>query len=57
MLEPKTHFEQVPLEIIKGIIEEQIEAEIAIEPVRVTKKKTAQARALSAKGNQRRGKR
>jgi hypothetical protein len=29
MIKPKTHFQQVPLEIVKGIVEKQSEAKIA----------------------------
>lgn len=32
MAKPKTHFEQVPLEIIKKIVEEQIKQEEIAEP-------------------------
>jgi hypothetical protein len=31
MLKPKTHFEQVPLETVKKIVEEQIRRETTIE--------------------------
>jgi hypothetical protein len=45
---PKTHFEQVPLEIVKKILEEDGEQEIATERVRVRKKKSLQAELLGA---------
>jgi hypothetical protein len=45
---PKTHFEQVPLEIVRKILEEDGEQEIATEQVRVTKKKSLQAELLGA---------
>jgi hypothetical protein len=38
MLQTKTHFEQVPLEIVRKIIEEQIRLETATEQNRATKK-------------------
>jgi hypothetical protein len=38
MLQTKTHFEQVPLEIVRKIIEEQIRRETATEQDRATKK-------------------
>jgi len=40
MLEPKTHFEQVPLEIVRKIVEEQVRREKATEQDEGTKKKT-----------------
>jgi hypothetical protein len=39
MLEPKTHFEQVPLEIVRKIVEEQILRETATAQDQMTKKK------------------
>jgi hypothetical protein len=39
MPQPKTHFEQVPLEIVRKIVEEQIQRETTIEQTRGTKKK------------------
>jgi hypothetical protein len=51
MLEPKTHFEQVPLEIVKEIIEKQIKPEIATEPGHATEKKTSH-KVLSANAQQ-----
>jgi hypothetical protein len=56
MLKPRTHFDQVPLETIKEIIENPIEPETAVESGRGAKKKTSPERALTAEGNQRRGK-
>jgi hypothetical protein len=40
MLQPKTHFEQVPLEIVRKIVEEQIQREAMTEQTQGTKKKT-----------------
>jgi hypothetical protein len=40
MLEPKTHFEQVPLEIVRKIVEEQIRQETATKQAQGTKKET-----------------
>jgi hypothetical protein len=56
MLKPRTHFDQVPLETIKEIIENPIEPETAVESGRGAKKKTSPERALTAEGHQRRGK-
>jgi hypothetical protein len=39
MAKPKTHFEQVPLEIIKKIIEEEIPPEVIIKPDPATNNK------------------
>ncbi len=50
MLEPKTHFEQVPLEIVQEIVAKQTEPETAIELGRATKKQTSQERPLNAEG-------
>lgn len=38
MLEPKTHFEQVPIEVVRKIVEEQIRREITTEQDRGIKK-------------------
>jgi hypothetical protein len=38
MLKPKTHFEQVPLEIVRKIVEEQIRRETAREQAQGTQK-------------------
>jgi hypothetical protein len=40
MLEPKTHFEQVPLEIVRKILEEQIRQETTNKQAQGAKKKT-----------------
>jgi len=40
MLQTKTHFEQIPLEIVRRIVEEQICRETATEQDQRTKKKT-----------------
>jgi hypothetical protein len=37
MLQPKTHFEQVPLEIVRKIVAEQIRRETATQQVQGTK--------------------
>jgi hypothetical protein len=37
MLEPKTHYEQVPLEIVRKIVEEQIQLEINLEQTQESK--------------------
>jgi hypothetical protein len=39
MPKPKTHFEQVPLETVKKIIEEEVDLKKTNEPVREAKKK------------------
>jgi len=46
MLEPKTHFEQVPLEIVRKIVEEQIRRETTTEQDQGVKKKTFGRRAF-----------
>jgi hypothetical protein len=40
MLEPKTHFEQVSLEVVRKIVEEQIRRDTTTERDQGTKKKT-----------------
>jgi hypothetical protein len=40
MFKPKTHFEQVPLEIVRKIVEEQIRRETATEQDQGTKRRT-----------------
>ena len=40
MPEPRTHFEQIPLEIVRKIVEEQMQREIAAERTQATKEKT-----------------
>jgi hypothetical protein len=57
MIDPKTHFDQVPLAVVKEILEKQIVPENVIEPGQVTKKKTSDERALNAEGKQSGGKR
>jgi hypothetical protein len=48
MLEPKTHFEQVSLEIVRKIVQEQVRREKAAEQDRGTKKKTLEEDLLGA---------
>jgi hypothetical protein len=48
VLEPKTHFEQVPLEIVRKIVEEQARRETATEQDQGTKKKTMEEDLLGA---------
>lgn len=40
MLEPKTHFEQVPLQVVRKIVEEQFQRETTAEQDWETKKQT-----------------
>jgi hypothetical protein len=40
MLEPKTHFEQVPLQVVRKIVEEQFQRETTAEQDREIKKRT-----------------
>jgi len=40
MLEPRTHFEQIPLETVRKIVEEQIRREIAAEQDQGIKRET-----------------
>jgi hypothetical protein len=49
MLQPKTHFEQVPLELVRKILEEQIQRESATEWTQGTKKKTLEENLLGAR--------
>jgi hypothetical protein len=42
MFKPKTHFEQIPLEMVRKIVEEQIQREIAAEQAQGTKERTLQ---------------
>jgi len=49
MLEPKTHFEQVPLEIVRMIVEEQIQSEKAAKQNQSTNKKTLEEELLEAR--------
>ena len=48
MLEPKTHFEEVPLEIVRKIVEEQIRQETTANGAQGTKKKTLEEELLKA---------
>jgi hypothetical protein len=56
MLELKTHFEQVPLAIIREMIKQQNEAETATEPAQEVKKKTSHKPPSKAGTRQRRNK-
>jgi hypothetical protein len=41
MRKPKTHFEQVPIEIVKKIVEQQVEREeLAVPPITTGKEKS-----------------
>ena len=40
MLQPRTHYEQVPLEIVRKIVEQQIRRDSTIEQDQGTRKKT-----------------
>jgi hypothetical protein len=57
MIEAKTHFDQVPLAVVKEILESQVVLKPLIEPDQVTKKKTFHDRPLKAEGRQSGGKR
>jgi hypothetical protein len=48
MLEPKTHFEQVPLEIVRKIVEEQIRRETSAKQNQSPGKKTVEEEFLEA---------
>jgi hypothetical protein len=48
MLEPRTHFEQVPLEIVRKIVEEQMRREKAAEKDLSTNKKSLDEELLEA---------
>jgi uncharacterized protein YheU (UPF0270 family) len=48
MLEPRTHFEQIPLETVRKIVEEQIQRETAAEQDPGTKEMTLQEDLLRA---------
>jgi hypothetical protein len=50
MLEPRTHFEQVPLQIVRKIVKEQMRREIAAGQTQKTKKKKLKEDLLRAKG-------
>jgi hypothetical protein len=49
MLEPRTHFEQVPLEIVRKIVEEQIQRQKAVKQDQNIEKKTLEEELLKAK--------
>jgi hypothetical protein len=57
MIEAKTHFDQVPLAVVKEILESRVVLEPLIEPEQVTRKKTSRGRPLKAEGKQLGGKR
>jgi hypothetical protein len=48
MTKPRTHFEQVPLEIVKKIAEEEIPPETTTEPAPITRKKKSEKDRLEA---------
>ena len=48
MLEPRTRFKQVPLEIVRKIVEEQIQREKAVEQDANTKRETLEEEPLEA---------
>jgi hypothetical protein len=48
MFQTKTHFEQIPLEIVRKIVEEQIRRETATEQDQRSKKKTLEEDLLGA---------
>ena len=52
MIEAKTHFDQVPLAVVKEILESQVVLEPLIEPEQVTKKKASHDRPLKAERKQ-----
>jgi hypothetical protein len=49
MLKPKTHFEQVPLEIVKKIAEVEIPPEITMERAPIGRKQKSQKDRLATK--------
>jgi len=51
MLWPKTHFEQVPLEIVRKIVEEQIRLGTTTEQGQGTKKKAREEDLLGGRTN------
>jgi hypothetical protein len=57
MIEAKTHFDQVPLAVVKEILEKQVVLENVIEPGQLKKKKPLQEYPLIAEGKQSGGKR
>jgi hypothetical protein len=50
MFNPKTHFEQVPLEAVRKIVEEQLRTEAASEPYQGIDKETLSEVLLEAEG-------
>jgi len=48
MLKPRTHFEQVPLETVRKIVEEQIRREITTKQDQETRKKMLENDLLAA---------
>ena len=52
MIEAKTHFDQVPVAVVKEILESQVVLEPLIEPEQVTKKKASHDRPLKAERKQ-----
>ena len=48
MIKPKTHFEQVPLEIVRKIVEEEIPPETITERAPIGRKKKSQKDRLAA---------
>lgn len=48
MVKPRTHFEQVPLEVVKKIVEEEVQRQETDEPVRETRKKKLEEDLLEA---------
>jgi hypothetical protein len=49
MFRTTTHFEQIPLEIVRKIVEEQVHGEIATDQNQGTKKEKPQVRLTSAR--------
>ena len=49
MIKPRTHFEQVPLEIVKKIVEEEIPPETITEHSPISRKKQSQKDRLATK--------
>ncbi len=52
MLQRKTHYEQVPLETVRKIVEEQVRQELTIEDNQGTGKKTLKEVFVGAGNNQ-----
>ena len=50
MFNPKTHFAQVPLEVVKKIVEEQVRMELASEPDQAIDKETLSEVLLESEG-------